>query len=258
MTLQARAVLLLVVVSACGSPTPTLTATDADVPPFVVAGAFLTRTAPVSLYPTAAAEVPYAQVDVGALLQVLDSISGSRIKVQFPDLDEGSLVAWMPLEVGGTPGVEPAQLASCPTTPNIGLLIGMSDGQRLNCYRERLLPFLSVVFVPAGRPGRYDGHPPWLAEASQTGIALAADSEALLVHVPPELATPEPGHWSRVVGRFDDPRSAECKREPHDPLGSSIDMSDAVLWCRQQFVVVAIIPASGPEFETVPPDVDGP
>lgn len=218
----------------------------------------MTRTTPVSLYPTATAEAPSAQVDVGALLQVLDSISGTRIKVQYPDLDEGSLVGWMPLEVGGLPGVEPAQLAGCPTTSNIGQLIGMSDGERLSCYRERLVTFSSVVFVPAGRPGRYDGHPPWLAEASQTGIALAADSEALLVHVPPELATPEPGLWSRVVGRFDDPRSAECQREPRDPRGNSVEISDAVLWCRQQFVVVAIIPASGPNPETVPPDVDGP
>lgn len=258
MTKHGGAALILVVVSACGSPTPPSTGTAADLPPFVVAGAFVTRTSAVSLYQIATAEAPSAQVDGGALLQVLDSVSGSRIKVLYPDLDEGSLVGWMPLGFGGVPGVEPAQLSGCPTTPNIGLLIGMSDGERLTCYRERVLTFPPVVFVPAGRPGRYEGNPPWLAEASRIGIAPAEDGEALLVHVPPELTTPEPGRWSRVAGRFDDPRSADCQREPHDPHGDRVQVSDAILWCRQQFVVVAIAPASGPELQTVPPDVDGP
>jgi hypothetical protein len=198
-------------------------------------------------------------LDAGALIQVLEASESGRHKVQFYDPVEGSLIGWVGLGSATAPTVEPARLARCPTRPIVGLLIGLSDGERLLCYGTRPIVFPAALFAPiqTGEP-KYSGEPQWLAKATDVGISETPGGETLAVHLPPDLAVPDPESWFFVRGSFDDARAATCRRAPIAPWTLPSTPADSELWCRQQLVVSEIQPTSEPPPEVPPPDVDGP
>lgn len=240
----------------CGGP-DFATTKEPPVSP-VLPGAFVTLATTVPIYSSADGMSRTVTLEEGALLQVLDVGVTGLVKIQYPDPVEGSLVGWAQLGTPAAPLVEPAILAGCPPSPSIGLLVGLSEGERLRCYRGRELVFRSVMFVDAPGGSIYAGTPAWLAEVPAIDIAEQPDSERFGVHVPPEMAWPAEGSLWNVSGRFSDDRSSNCRRRAIDAGAPEVQPEDAVLWCRQQFVITSASPAAPGVPATIAPDVDGP
>lgn len=229
-------------------------------PEIALPGAFVTVLADrLPVFGSESDQLAAVWLEAGTLVQVLAVSDVGRHGIQFDDAVEGSIVGWANLGTAEAPLVEPAHLAGCPPRPLLLMLTGLSDGERLRCYGDAELTFPAVVFgsIPSDAH-KYRGSPSWLAEVSDIGIGEDPNGTILAVHLPPELALPQPGQWSIVSASFDDPRAAQCLREPIPPWTLPLSVEGSQLWCRQQLVVRQIHPTREPAPQTPPPDVEGP
>lgn len=179
------------------------------------------------------------------------AVGGTWYRIEYEYLSSEALFGWVAYEErGGVSNLEQARQPRCsdPDRLDATVLSGHSAAERLLCFGNRELELGPVVLVERGEgTPLYVGRPRWLAERSglrlEDAAYLGADAGALPVQVPPGVQ-PEVEQWLTVSGHFDDPRSAECVREPvQSDLGVQT-RAEQVLWCRQQFVITDTRPSA--------------
>jgi hypothetical protein len=149
---------------------------------------------------------------------------------------------------GTRPYVEPLPLR-CPATADLAHVSALLGGERAVCYGATSLTLVGTLTCGEcegiGPPETYE--PYWLAGLILASLAVDprvwfADLE---LHFPPEVAPDgikEKGLYGsilRVVGHFNDPRSASCEIALYVDDDTSHPVADeyAQQACRQEFVV---------------------
>ncbi|HEX5824912.1 MAG TPA: hypothetical protein VFY18_10685, partial [Candidatus Limnocylindrales bacterium] len=138
---------------------------------------------------------------------------------------EGDL-AWMPATIAATSLVEAPP--TCPTDLSLSNVAALQPFERMVCFGGRDLTFEPVTARDRSYGGKTSNR--WISTDGQPDFFTG-----LPVYLTPKLAMPDTG-WFRVTGHFDDPASFDCG----DP--------GEVAWCRERFIVTAVVPVDPPEF----------
>jgi hypothetical protein len=164
----------------------------------------------------------------------------------------GGADGYMAIAKGSMPYVE-ALAPRCPATPDLANVSAMLTGERARCFADSPLTLTGTLMCGpcewSGPPETYE--PEWLAHESMAWLTVAPNVEwqDLRLHFPPELAPDGvqvlretqaiDGSILRVVGHFNDPRSASCVIELYvgDDTSHPVADSYAAQACRREFVV---------------------
>jgi hypothetical protein len=161
-----------------------------------------------------------------------------------PYSPENDLSGWMAVDNGSTLFVS-LVAPRCPSDITLANVSGMLAGERLACFGGRTIT-LEGTYGCGGCGGTNGGtfDPEWLATPLSPGFLTVDPSVGrgpLVAYFPPNVAAPAQGAIVRVHGHFDDPRAATCKVSvvvgPATDLLTPVPPDDAVLYCRQRFVV---------------------
>jgi hypothetical protein len=149
----------------------------------------------------------------------------------FGDLDAGYRpggdVAWIPATIAETSLVEAPP--TCPTDLTLTNVAALQPFERMVCFGARDLTFEPVATRDRVYGGKLSKR--WISMDGQPDFFTGLPVYGLT----PKLALPDEG-WFRVTGHFDDPASFECG----DP--------GEVAWCRERFIVTAVVPVDPPAF----------
>ncbi len=182
--------------------------------------------------------------------------SEAWVSVQLADGDR-PLFGWILMNQTGVT-LRPAAGPACDPRPNVLWLVTLSPAERLWCYRSRELTLGPAILQkdPNASQG-FGGTPEWLVGPATTRLwgELGIDSPGGSLPIRSQFATldAKPG-WSKITGHFNDPAADDCAVDISDQP-SDLSASQQVLWCREQFVIVAIgstTPPSAPH-ESPPP-----
>jgi len=233
----------------------------------------------VTIHRTAGDAVVVNHVFTGERLYVVSEpiiLDGQAwIRVQIGD-SFGWLMVELTIEEAPIVAVEPF----CPADPfgrvlTVKEIADLTLAERLHCFGGRTITIEPVVSrqLPSDIP--YGGSPAWLADEPSLqlhgrGGFLSADGP-LGAHIDSasDLTLTE-NEWYAIEGRFDDLAALTCQRRIiADELGI-VDLEgfvsqippvipeDAVLWCREQFVITAVRPIAPPGVVAEPaPDPAG-
>ena len=254
----------IVALAGCGPVPPSRTGETSELaPPFALPGAFL-DVAPgdaLDVFATEFGTEAIKRLEEGALIQFVGGGQHGRFKVQYYDDIEDAAFGWTEIGTVSLPLVRPAtQRAPCPIETGVDLLAGLWEPERLSCYGDRQMVLPAVNLVLSDSPVRqYSGEPAWLAEASgMMAIAGPNLGQGIDVHLAPGVSIPPPDQWVSLTGHFDDPHSSACRRESLREGFPDQTPEEAVLWCRQRFVVTDLAPAQRPRTEIPPADAEEP
>lgn len=257
------ALTLLLTGCASADPTPSPVLTDV-LPPGSFAKAARDD---VAIHRTAGDEVVVNHVFTGEKLYVVSEptfVDGEAwLRVQYSDI-----FGW--LKVGPAPAGPPIVAAEpeCPDDPfgrplSVKEVAELTPAERLFCLGGGTVTLDPVISrsLPSDVP--YGGTPDWLAD--EPSLQLQGQGGFMSAHGPlgahidsaSDLALADE-QWYVVEGRFDDLAARICQRRIiADEMGVTdvaallsqlppVIAEDAVLWCRQQFVITAIRPRGAP------------
>ena len=167
------------------------------------------------------------------------------VPVQLGDPDQPAF-GWILQGRGLTP-LQPTSPPPCPREPNVLSVVYLAPAERLVCFGAQNVTFQAGQFQAApGNPG-LAGDPGWLGGPLSLRVwgELGIDSPggSLSVATPPGLTIPVGAGWYRIQGHFDDPASAGCSVSI---AGRMLPATQSALWCREQFVVTAVLPTGAP------------
>ncbi len=193
-------------------------------------------------------------------------VSGPRLiagtpwyRVQWqPTASFDGIPGWIPAVVDGRATIGPAE--PCPARGagwDVPGLVAMHPAARLACVDTH--PWtLGPVMLEKGSNVVVGGTPAWLATQSTIRMFGSGGPDGLdgsiWVVKDPALAELALGTWLEVTGHFDDPAAAACVRTT--PEGSDTvpeTAAEAVLHCREQFVITSVTPAEAPPGATPAP-----
>lgn len=185
------------------------------------------------------------------------------IRVQIGSLrtDYPALYGWVPraadvMSDGRTVHIDPVYEPAppiCPhEVPTLTDVAVMLPALALDCYGSDELKFSPVqvrrMFSDEGE--FVTGRPPWLALGGDLWLFDSHEgnlTNSMWLHVDPasDLTVPT-DTWLEVEGKFDHPASTTCDRSAALPHLAIANRDEAVLWCRERFVVSAfrVLPAS--------------
>jgi len=184
--------------------------------------------------------------------QVANSIDGELPPLPIRLHTSGPVAGYIATAKGPTPYVE-ALAPRCPTAWELANVAAMIGGERAHCSADKPVTVTGTMTCGPcegiGPPQTYE--PRWLADESLSWLPTAPNIEwqDLELKFPPELAPggfagfdkpPVPyGSIVRVVGHFNDPRSASCVVALYvdDDTSHPVADSYAEQACRQEFVV---------------------
>jgi hypothetical protein len=252
-------------VAACSSISPTAEPQELDVLP---PGSFAEAARDdVAIHRTAGDAVVVNHVFTGEKVHVVSEpvvVEGEAwIRVQY-----GDFFGWIEVDPAsdGDPLIEVEP--DCPDDPfgrtlTVKEVADLTQAERLYCLGGGTVTLEPVISreLPSDIP--YGGSPDWLADEpslelhGQGGFMSADGPLGAHIDSASDLALAD-GQWYVVEGRFDDLAALTCQRRIiADELGN-IDVEDvvsqlppviaedAVLWCRQQFVITALRPRGAP------------
>ncbi len=184
---------------------------------------------------------------------------------------------WARVQMGGTfgwialdpddPMLEPVE-PECPEGPTdrvveIAEVMAITQAERLHCFGGRTLRLSPVTSRELSNDTPYGGTPDWLADEPVLNLhgrgGFMSDDGPVLAHIAPESGVRlEEGTWYAIELRVDDPAARTCRRDlileemgVAEPARVEEELApviaeDAVLWCRQQFVVTSATPIAPP------------
>lgn len=183
----------------------------------------------------------------------LDGIEWIRVQVGRGYAQDHLVNGWVPRRAnlprdGQTFSVDPVyEPASprCPRAPTVTDLDAMPPAQALGCYGSQALTFspVRVRRETADERAFVTGEPDWLAISSDL-VMYDSDGPDLTgsirIHMDPadDIVVPT-DEWLEIRGGFDDPGAAECTRSSETVEFAIANQDEAVLWCRERFVVSA-------------------
>jgi hypothetical protein len=155
-----------------------------------------------------------------------------------------SEVPWIPSSDGVRPLVRIIE-PDCPDDPSVLDLVGLEPLERVRCYGDHDITLDSAIAILAadeGDLGSVDGEPAWLAKYSLWRLYGPDGPDgldgALPIAIDPSLGDSiRTGTPIRVIGHFDDPASATCRRTVPEEWGWQESPEIQRLRCRELFVV---------------------
>lgn len=165
---------------------------------------------------------------------------------QDPRARTDQLTGWFAALKGSAHYVEPLQ-ARCPAAVDLRNLGAMLSAERLACFGNDSIKF-EGTYGCAGCMAEIFGdfRPDWLANPNLVNLVSVVGTNpeelGMNLRLPPAISKhPADGSIVRVLGHFDDPKSADCSVAMDPPWGDILPVpapsSYARLVCRQQFVV---------------------
>jgi len=218
----------------------------------------------------------------GQLATVLDraqvgDVEWSRIQLGTSRTANRAIFGWVPRVADVTQGghpvhidpvYEPAPLV-CPTeTPTVTSVAAMLPAQALECHGGKTVKFspvqVQLMYALNGEGEIYfTGQPPWLAFDAGYWVFDAVGGSlttSMGLHVEPASGLLPTDEWLEVEGWFDHPAAASCQRTSDLALFSIANRHEAILWCREQFVLSAarVLPEAERPPRPAPPPMPGP
>jgi hypothetical protein len=154
----------------------------------------------------------------------------------------------------GKPWIKPTILDCPPPPDSVAALIDLGPGTRLACFADGPIELegdlvavdADIDYIPYQTPAKFKPVGPgsssrqlFIADAGK--VDLFSNALDLRVEdpaaVPPNVTEPM---QVRIVGHFDDPASADCRRPADDWPGANDET--AVMACRTDFIVTSIVP----------------
>lgn len=194
---------------------------------------------------------PFVELEEGRGVSIIGAAEHDGVRwwlVQVSHLGN-DLFGWVPGLLRGTSTLLSLAPSECPDDPSLGSVGSIEPADRLRCWSDRRISFEGWVIAYPLPVEAYAGRPEWLAShpslAITVAIGPAIDGPAIPFHLPPEMEPPPltprdgpaPDQQVRITGRFDDPRSTNCRHEPRAAGVPPLDAELSVLWCRQRFVI---------------------
>jgi hypothetical protein len=174
--------------------------------------------------------------------------------------------AWLPDTVDGSPVLRVEPEVTCPADATAATLGALGAVDRLRCAEGRVLAFQARTVFPVENPGYladpvlFGGHDRRGILIGLVGPGLAHGMDAdttgpwLDASVAPGVELPPVDVDIAVVGEFDHPAAAGCRRTRDPQLGDGPEAglppeaaADSVLWCRTRFVITSWTITAGPE-----------
>ena len=176
---------------------------------------------------------PYALIRFGWVGLRVGQAAFATYEPDCPDVDQ-------PLEIGDLASLNPAEVLHCIGDASIAIAPAIIRSESPEVFEEATPRWL------AGQPAlQIYGRNGWNSNDGSLGG-----------HVPPGAPDPPVEQWLLVRGHFDDSGSAACRRTPlHREFGPMAE--DAVLWCRQQFVIDTVAAVEAPEATPPLPETGG-
>ena len=163
---------------------------------------------------------------------------------KFPPIGTSSFGGWAAAAVSEQRYLEPLPPRCPDDEPDLDLLSGLSEWERLACFADRELTVVGTYEDHSGSGYPGDFQPAWLTEPSDQHILWAhwlGGSGPLALHIPPGsgLVFPPAGSLLQTTGHFNDPSSVSCTMTREDEPAIPVDSASAELYCRERFVVDA-------------------
>lgn len=200
-----------------------------------------------------------------------------RVQVGSSRTDYRAIFGWVPRVADVTQGghpvhidpvYEPAPLVCPAETPTVTSVAAMLPAQALECYGGKTVKFspvqVQLMYALNGEGEIYfTGQPPWLAFDAGYWVFDAVGGSlttSMGLHVEPASGLLPADEWLEVEGRFDHPAAASCQRTSDLALFSIANRDEAILWCREQFVLSAarVLPEAERPPRPAPPPMPGP
>lgn len=246
------------------SPTPEPTATPAPTPAIEAPDGIL----PPESRAVVLVEALHLRAGDGIAEDVVATLSaGTLVVLDWRGPVEEDGLTWYYVSAGdqggfaaaGSGGDHYLELASPRCTepdPDLTALVSITAWEQLACYGDRSLTLVGTygcAVCGSYLPGTYE--PGWLAYPGQLSY-LSNSQGSLVLHIPPESGLGQIPNAAivRATGHFDDPAAATCVFTPPDePSAVPPDPANAVLYCRERFVVDSYeVIGSDPDFEYPP------